>query len=839
VLLTVTINEGLKEPLKAVVAVQSGGIVSAMTILSNDRTLRLLSDLGFRMKVTVPEVANPELVTEVAYLVPQEDSPSLDVTSILSVFKTAGFSMKADKAEGLSKLLAAKYKLELSVEELLELQQAYKEFLEYSKGTFVIPIKVSSLFFTDAGRTLTSIKRYNDRQGPQFEYLTKELNVTNKMQKEEDIFFIEIPSLEKIRSNDISLNALLPDIKEVFKPFSHPIYGSTYALRYMESNGVQRQSILDQFKKRYGKYEEPIPKMTFEHVMGDTDNNELPIQPNELAYYNALIEFIKYDIAQLGREEPVEELFNKNVCSKDLQEYLQQTVMRIAAYNFMPTRNFPIYSNNETEEEYESRLEKDSVDFSSLEDKHIYDQDSINNIVSGPVFLEYFLTSAANKVGLRAYVEAIIKLSRWGDRKPTALVIEGEDTYLDMISMSTRSLLGAKEEMVPIDVDGFSLDFGGALAFENKIKDKELLTAMGLKSPWIDIPIGLEGVRVYSGGIKQKYYITLPELVMLYTSSPDTKVMRGIELKNGSFVVDSSVVPDDLESMMVNYTDYYPKLQDSSDSFSVGHTSRELKALCMEYQCVPFSGLEVMATSLMSEDAMSTRLQEMSFSSKEEFVRLIQERHLVPSMVLRINVAGVLVGAMLKTLRICNEKGIASLTGILNTCLEVLKESGITSESSFLESQRESQPVAPKVESTIPVVSEIKESSSFNETKELTLEEEIMQLEKLLFKPMPEGVDVSLILDSKGTVVAGFHQRQENGVQKTYICGPSYLATLPQERLSKSTNTFSGIEYFIYDALFKTFSGHPEKVHVAFSDVQTLQDFKKTLGVAFNEKRGI
>lgn len=855
-LYTYTVSDSFLEKQTFVLAVKTNptdasSMRTMLDILASERLISVMSDMGIRTKVIVPKSTNPQLDSEVPYIIPSSDSSSLDCSVVFSLF-----AKQKDIPESFYSKMKAYLKqnnnISISEEELSFLRSAYIKFDEYRTGKIVIPIKVPSLSYADNNLTAQGIKRYNGRQGPQFEYLTEEVNVTNTMKDPEDIFFIQIPSLEKIKSDDFPMAVLLPDPKDIFEPYPHPIYGTTLALRYMEGTFPEQQEILKLYQERTKDPNIAVPKIPREFVVGSPEMSDLPIQLNEEGYYNALTEFIKYDIAQLGRPEPVDELFAKGQCSRAMLEYLQELVKKLAAYNYMHTRNFPVIVEDPYEN-YEERMSGDSdEDTSSLlgeiTDGEYYDQEDSENVFSGPAFLTTYLITSADKIGLRVYVEAIIRLSRWGNRKPSALHITGMDDYLDMNTLTSRNSLGSKEDLEPVNVDGYLLELEGVISVEDKVKDQQLLKQLGVPSPWITIPVGLNCIRHYAGGIKQSYFLTIPEAVMMYTSS-NVKLIKGIDFDGNKFRVEKQDATDSPMWLNIART----RVNDSTNQMNTAHISRALKSLCVEYGVNPFSGIDVLGEYLQAEDALTKKLPALSFGSKEELLQRRAETPLPVNVFIRINVASLLVGEVLKASKLATERDVTELGDILNIYKEVQEAAGIISERSFLYGESaevetaavevppssmgtsNSFSASPTKESTTPIsapVMELENDEDITNNGGIPLHE---QIQNSIIQPFPEGAELGAIKDSKGRVIAGFYTEGTGADTIRIICGKTDLEAYPADKVLESASKFTVIEYFIYDTIFRLASGPSEKFPCKFNSLKSLQDMRDYMRLAFKE----
>lgn len=112
--------------------------------------------------------------------------------------------------------------------------------------------------------------------------------------------------------------------------------------------------------------------LPLEHVVGNPDNDTVEIFDNERAFYENLVDFIKYHIHKFNKEVMVnsteeeiaaksEQDFNKGILPVRLSEYLEQLLYDVLYSNFYHTGNFN-YVRGDLENPEESDTVSDSDD---------------------------------------------------------------------------------------------------------------------------------------------------------------------------------------------------------------------------------------------------------------------------------------------------------------------------------------------------------------------------------------------------------------------------------------------------------------------------------------------
>lgn len=175
--------------------------------------------------------------------------------------------------------------------------------------------------------------------------------------------------------------------------------------------------------------------LPLEHVIGNPDNDTVEIYDNERAYYENLVDFIKYHITKFNKEimvnSSVEEIvakseqdYNTGVLPLRLSEYLEQLLYDVLYSNFYHTGNFNYIVKYPEVSPY-----KDNMGL--VIDKDDINQSDLNILVAN------YLGQSAKTFSASVWAEGIIKLMRWGDRKVKNLNVGLNNTqYLDLQSMN-------------------------------------------------------------------------------------------------------------------------------------------------------------------------------------------------------------------------------------------------------------------------------------------------------------------------------------------------------------------------------------------------------------------
>lgn len=813
------------------------------TILGNPRTMPYLGNFGDRMLVMVPPVSSEPGQIAMPYAVLGDDVAGKNVTSIYKTFLNPQFT---DELIPPVVVNLNKQGFGISEEEVRAIRKWQQEMLIYKKGEDLFKIEVPTVFYRDAGHTMESIKKHNGRLGHQFEYIKSETNHTHTMRSETDTFYMQIPSLEKLRDNDFPLSALIPKPSQVFNPYPHPIYGSTYALRALEGSFAQQNQALADFGasvKLVGSYKTSIPAIDPSLVLGNPKNNDLPIQPNELDYYNSLIEMIKYDISQSHKDGDVEALFMESMCSPSMLMYLQALIRQQTTYNWSHTRLYPVsnlaHSQSDEDDEDGADVYDDSTQAeneNSLVEDEAYDPIDPNSIQEGHAIVMRFVYDASKVIGMAAYVEAIIKLSRWGTRKPTVLSLGTYPKYLDLNTLTVKSSLGSYDEVQPILFEGYIYEAVGVLIYDDKFKDVDFLAQRGFQSPWISIPIGLRCIRHHSGGIAQEVYMTIPEIITVYKDNPSVKMIKGVDMVDGELKV---TLPDSVIQNTMSVRLSQEQVANSSEKLYVNFKSRGIKELTLQFSCKDVSSVGILSEFLASKDTLSKRYESMSFQSKEELVEKMKENPMPAELYVRVNVAAIIV-----TVTLFANKFYEELPQTINNAFAcykaVMDKMGFVSESQFLSSSpqgKQEVKAEPEVKQEVKTGTPMEGSSSFTTAQEPKTEEtnsmNVSSIASLIVEPMLATDKVNIIKDRKGRVCCGFVQRKTG--EKSFLrilCGRDEIP----EGSPVSASKFEAVQFYVYSTFIKLANGNTEGITAKFNSLSSLDQIKDYLKEAATDK---
>lgn len=362
--------------------------------------------------------------------------------------------------------------------------ESFKEYLNYKNNGCNFKIEYNSEYIIDKAITLPIIDKMNIKCS--LSYLGDN-NKTVFMNNPDDEVYIKLPAYEQL---GIDEDLLLPKPSQVMNAYDNK---ELYSMRYRDYLGTT-----------------PI-----EFVVGNVNNNDLPIQENEKRFYNAMKELIEYGIKQSYPNNTLEECIASGYDDVKVSDFLIDTAMVVASWNWSHTGNYPVAldmfdddvdsddDDSDSEEGTEGRKQYHTNPYAPNDDKITLDA-------------EYLLRDYINKASeknIYAPAEAIIKLLRWGDRKPSRLKLDGIKTYLNLNNLRLEETSGSFDNLEPIKSNGATFEIIGLIRATEKFKDLNYLRSLNYTNNSLNIPVGVIAIRTFKGGIDQYVMFSIPSML--------------------------------------------------------------------------------------------------------------------------------------------------------------------------------------------------------------------------------------------------------------------------------------------------------------------------------------
>jgi hypothetical protein len=212
-----------------------------------------------------------------------------------------------------------------------------------------------------------------------------------------------------------------------------------------------------------------VPERDYERIEGYADKNDLPIQDNEKDYFDKLK---KFTYKRLSIERGVnQEQFEGVRLSLQMEEYFKDLIGCVIglnwSHNICVPKNDYIKSMRLTgksvadlsEDEIADKDEDEATD--SIVSKYVYEtipgmsEGAMNALMAerpishlGIQLFQFIKTAADMTNNVDIWFEAIIKLLRWGSRKPKCLSFEGYNKIYDLTTNDIYEKTGNVEDYV-------------------------------------------------------------------------------------------------------------------------------------------------------------------------------------------------------------------------------------------------------------------------------------------------------------------------------------------------------------------------------------------------------
>lgn len=369
--------------------------------------------------------------------------------------------------------------------------------------------KLQSPFFVDAVDYDTDLRDYTVTElGKMNEKFTNSLSMINAADNNTVFqetctskFFIEIPTEQELLDAD-SMHELMPLFDEICKPYADAVATTPRYKTVLAGN----QSLIHD-------------------IEGDRKNNTDEVFDNEKSYYDAICEWIKFNMKeQYGTSDG-------DVIDNASERYLLELITTVYMLHWRHSENVP------------DEIDEDSSDDFDCEDRFVFNNK--RNSTNGVIILGEFLKEVSAEIGYKAYVLALIQIARWGARKPTSVVFEGYPREFNLEAGMVRAKVGDISQYSIVHSNGKDSRLLGIIV-ENKVfKD----ASVGIT---VDkIPVGIITETKMSKNSEDEvslldyyHFIDLIPLVKAGQTSID-----GLEYVNGEWKI---TLPEDYCEATVN-----------------------------------------------------------------------------------------------------------------------------------------------------------------------------------------------------------------------------------------------------------------------------------------------
>lgn len=613
---------------------------------------------------------------------------------------------------------------------------AVVELTAYQSGKLSVKYDIAPDSLINTKVTLPILENSKEEEY-ELDFVREGKNVDKLMVNSDDEVFIRLDTYEEILVNDGEITNFLGN---VIVPFKKPEF---YTPNY-------RNAL--------------TPDFNMKSLIGDADNNDLDIQPNELEFYNAMKELINYGIRQEYPDKDLEECINNHISSARVKNYLKNLAVAIAGVNWGFTGYFPISQLANFDVSDLEDLENDSDDRGV--DENTGDTESAEGkktffakefTPDGMFDGEYIITDVIDKAScsdIYAPAEAVIKLLRWGDRKPTRLKLKALSEYLDLANCRIEKTSGSFKNLKVKKVNGATYSPRAIIKAPNKIKDVNYATSIGGTSSTLAIPVGLLLTKQYEGGMVQEVAVSIPTLIKHLKEFPYD--VRGIQY------IDNKIVTalDIGDATSISLDNLTTLVRNSRSGERVYLNTEEFIDFYLNYgqYSMDTSDLVILATFLNMKD-IGSEIAQKSFSSPSELSsKYLSDNGLDPSSVepdmlrrlLKDN-AGVkpylnatlakqlielVVNVSNQNINYRREGKTANLQDYFEMYMIAMLKVGMLSSSDVLRGSDNSE---------VSKLSVFDSSNEVVENKEDDIERKRKEMREFLIRPIPENSEVVML----------------------------------------------------------------------------------------------
>lgn len=449
--------------------------------------------------------------------------------------------------------------------------------------------------------------------------ISSSINRTSFMNTPEDKVFVMLPGMDDIKLESY----ILPDKEDVMIDYPVKAYNQDDFLKYLRSNA-------------------DLPMIT-----GNAENNSLPIQDNEKDFYDALCKLIQYGIQKDYPEMTLEQCEEAGISSKSVKKYLTILATTVAAFNWHHTGAYPDLHEVMDEE----------GDITVSENMYGGNYNDFTDFRDATKLLAVFMENVSAK-NIYAPAEVIIKVLRWGDRKPTAIRIDGyPDEYILNTQMTKPIRLGISDCELAYN-EGSEYTLVAPLGVGGMFGDTTYLRDLGVQLNVLQYPIGIVCHRYFVGKtedtsgnrqtLSQTVVMTWLDVIEVLRENPNN--IKGITYQNGEFKIDN-LDPELVKSegqllpSAVSLIHSY-----NSTSQYIAYTSNRVLALtkAVNENYKGYSYIECL-NKYIAEKNIVNDLGTFAVTSKAEMEELMIEGYSIQE-VLSGRIAGAILPAIIKSL---------------------------------------------------------------------------------------------------------------------------------------------------------------------------------------------
>lgn len=616
----ITMPNGTTQPVKILIGAK---ITGSTTILEATELMKDASQLELISSECVPRIAafSKESLLYVTADEIYDNSVAVDVVvkAVEQVLNSApGAKLSPAQSSTLIKKLVAMTNGAIDEETATCIVWYALKFVEYERDKMLTgPINVGPSYYDPRFITQTQmiVNEINSALAWPYSELSPQDNETNTQSECTDKLFIELPNRNQFMQDDFKMSNVLPVITTLCDPYK----------------GLQLEDITEY------KNDTHVPQSMYPLFEGVTKNNTFKLYDNEQLYYKALIEWIQFNMKNSALGDVDLSVTNPNI-DKISQSYLEELAKLLYTRHWYHNINIPIYNPLESSDDDMMDLVSESSGDSVLSDYKFRatasEKDAIragikeftmssSTRVNALEQLIEFLSEASLSAGYIAYVQAIIQLARWGERKPTCIVIEGYSLVFSLGDNKIKPYMGDIADYTLVEVDGCPVNATAALYNDITLKCKQFMQDNNYSGNTITAPVGLTVTKCLKNSTNQgpREMVTvlnysIIDIVNSYVEGDPIKI-AGIKYENGKFSTNDAILLDEGNT----YFTMQQSIREEDNLEMPFKVSQDLEDLLLEldiHSAKILTHFDILNTCARYED-IDSLAEAMKFSSKEDF----------------------------------------------------------------------------------------------------------------------------------------------------------------------------------------------------------------------------
>lgn len=483
-----------------------------------------------------------------------------------------------------------------------------------------------------------------------------------------DELFIEFPNRNALLNEEATPATYLPKLSDLCNP-----YGSYN----IEDISQYREDIR-------------FPESMYPMVEGTSEQNTFEIYDNEKKYYKCLIEWVQFNMKSSAVNEIDVSLSNPNI-DRASQDYLEELAKLLYTKHWYHNLNIPIFDEfNELDDviasdnvvsDYVFRttaVEKDAIK-SGIKDFSASGSSRTNALEE----LVRYLKEASLTVGYGAYIQAIIQLARWGNRKPTCIIIDGYSLVFRLGDNKIKPYMGKISNYRLRSENGCDTVACAPLYDDVIFKDKKYLGTLNYFGNRITAPVGITTTKTLENTTEQgpkvitSYVIySLIDVVNSYVAGDDKIKIFGISYNGSEFSADANLALDQRNT----YFELKRSIKEEDNLERPFKPSQDLEDLIMDLDIQSAKILTHfdILDSFASKEDLEQFIAINAFNSKDDLNAKIQSRKIRNRLGAFIYAYGekltkIYVKVSLK-LNELSEQHTVTFTDVLNVYKDVLQK---------------------------------------------------------------------------------------------------------------------------------------------------------------------